>query len=62
MSLSIFDTYIFNLSVGIFNYRSASVNLPVGKPPTGLVLKSRYPQGNRALWVGDWDPGVRDNA
>jgi len=33
---------------GILNYRSVCVvNLPVGKPPKGLVLRSRYPQGNR---------------
>lgn len=42
----------FNKSIacfGILHYRSVCVvNLPVGKPPKGLVVRSRYPQGNRA--------------
>ncbi len=54
VSLSTIDTCIFLtiFSVGIFHYRSVCVvNLPVGKPPKGLVLRSRYPQGNRPLCV-----------
>ncbi|ADI62985.1 telomerase reverse transcriptase; K11126 telomerase reverse transcriptase ['Nostoc azollae' 0708] len=34
--------------IGILRYRSVCVvNLPIGKPPKGLFLRSRYPQGNR---------------
>jgi hypothetical protein len=45
MTLIIF----FNDSpIGILNYHSLCVvNLPVGKPPKGLFVRSRYPQGNR---------------
>jgi len=39
-----------NSPIGILYYHSVCVvNLPIGKPPKGLVVRSRYPQGNRAL-------------
>lgn len=45
MTLLIF----FNDSlIGILHYPSVCVvSLPIGKPPKGLFLRSRYPQGNR---------------
>jgi len=53
VSLSIIDTFIFftNSLLVFFITAACVVDLPIGKLPKGLVVRSRCPLGNRALCV-----------